>query len=479
MNKKLHKFPNYPQPMTDINKVKTLNSIIAVAKESNSRFGNSIHDDLVTTIYSEASSIATEVIRKTKPKAGDIDRKIDKIVTSRWLGIPLMILLLCLVFYITIAGANVPSQMIASFLFQVEAWLDQAFTYVGLPWWITGFFIHGIYKGLAWVISVMLPPMAIFFPMFTILEDLGYLPRISFNLDRVFRWSGGHGKQALTMGMGFGCNAAGIIATRIIDSPRERLLAVLTNNFVPCNGRWPLLIILATLFLGAEFSPGIASLLAVGSVTGVALFGIIITFLSNRLFSKTILKGEPSSFQLELPPYRRPQILRVLYTSLIDRTIFVLWRAIIMAAPAGGIIWLLGNIHAGDLSLMQHMANTIEPFARQFGMDGIILLAFFIAIPANEIVIPTIIMGYLSASQMLELDSMNELRGLFVNNGWTATTAICTMLFSLLHFPCSTTSLTILKETKSWKWTTLANLYPLALAFIVTFIVYHLINLFA
>ncbi|MFA8451130.1 MAG: nucleoside recognition domain-containing protein [Bacteroidales bacterium] len=448
-----------------------LERIFEIAAESKDKYGKHIHEKLVTSIYQRASSISENAVCRTKSNGGDFDRKLDRILTSRWLGIPIMIFLLAVVFYITIAGANYPSAMIAQFLFWVEGLLDKVFNFLSAPWWLTGFVVHGVYRGLAWVVSVMLPPMAIFFPLFTLLEDLGYLPRISFNLDRMFRWSGAQGKQALTMGMGFGCNAAAIISTRIIDSPREKLLAIMTNNFVPCNGRWPLLIVLATMFLGSAFPAGIASIISVASVLGVALFGVLITILSNRLLSKTVLKGEPSSFQLELPPYRKPQVLRILYTSLIDRTIFVLWRAIIMAAPAGGLIWLLGNIDVGGISLMQHIASFLNPFAQYFGMDGIILLAFFIAIPANEIVIPTIIMGYLAADQMLDIENMDSLRSLLVNNGWTALTAVCTMLFSLLHFPCSTTSMTIYKETKSWKWTLFSNIYPLILAFIVTFIV--------
>lgn len=467
-----------PTMNTSDRRSENFKQIMELADDCRKKHELRIHDDLVTAIYSKASAISDQVIRKMPGSSGDFDRKVDKVLTSRYLGIPIMLLLLAVVFYITIAGANYPSALIADLLFALEAKMDIALQSIGAPWWLIGFFVHGVYKGLAWVVSVMLPPMAIFFPMFTLLEDLGYLPRISFNLDRAFRWSGAQGKQALTMGMGFGCNAAAIISTRIIDSPREKLLAILTNNFVPCNGRWPLLIVLSSMFLGAAFSPGIASLVAVLSVTSVAFFGIVITLLSNRLLSKTVLKGEASSFQLELPPYRKPQIWRVIYTSLIDRTIFVLWRAIIMAAPAGGIIWLLANIHLGDVSIMQYLANSLNGFANWFGLDGIILLAFIIAIPANEIVIPTIIMGYLAAGQMLELDSMEELKTLLVSNGWTTITAICTMLFSLLHFPCSTTSLTIYKETKSWKWTVLANVYPLAVAFLVCFIVKSISTLF-
>jgi ferrous iron transport protein B len=314
----------------------------------------------------------------------------------------------------------------------------------------------------------MLPPMAIFFPIFTFLEDLGYLPRVAFNLDRLFKWAGAHGKQALSMGMGFGCNAAGVISTRIIDSPRERLIAILTNNFVPCNGRWPTLIMLASLFVAASFPAGIASIAAAGTIAGVTIFGILVTLVVSRLFSRhTSLKGESSFFQIELPPYRRPSFLRIFYRSIIDRTALVLWRAIVMAAPAGGLCWILANTTIGNQSLFQHLSGTLEPIGRVIGLDGVILLAYLIAIPANEIVVPTIIMGYMAAGQMTELDSDIELKGLFIQNGWSTLTAVCLMFFSLLHYPCSTTTLTIWRETRSIKWTIVSNLMPLGLAFLV------------
>lgn len=432
---------------------------------------NSLHDVIVTSIYNDADVIARKAIKFQRTKSYNFDRELDKILTSKWLGFPIMMIILCGVFYITIAGANIFSASLADIFFSIEDWIAGLLVSINTPWWITGFFIHGVFKGLGWVISVMLPPMAIFFPIFTLLEDFGYLPRIAFNLDRFFKWAGAHGKQALTMGMGFGCNAAGIISTRIIDSPRERLIAILTNNFVPCNGRWPLLIILATVFVAASFPASVASLAAVGTVMGVTILGIIVTLLVSKFLSKTVLKGEPSSFQLELPPYRKPQILRVLYTSFISRTIFVLWRAIVMAAPAGGLIWLLGNIYADGLPLMTHIANFLKPFGNLIGLDGVIILAYIIAIPANEIVIPTIIMGYMASGQMMEIDDMEQLKQLFLANGWTMLTAVCLMLFSLLHYPCSTTTFTIWKETKSVKWTVLSNLLPLIIALVVCFIV--------
>jgi len=384
-----------------------------------------------------------------------------------------MLLLLAGVFFLTIKGANYPSQLLASGFFWLEEKLKLIFETFNSPWWLTGFLIDGVYRSLAWVVSVMFPPMAIFFPIFTILEDAGYLPRVAFNLDKLFKWAGAHGKQALTMGMGFGCNAAGVVSTRIIDSPREKLIAILTNNFVPCNGRWPLIIMLSTVFVAASFPPSISSFVAAGSVVGVTLFGIAITLLVSKFLSNTLLKGEPSAFKLELPPYRKPQILKILYTSFIDRTLFVLGRAITMAAPAGGLIWLLGNIYLNNKTLMSYGVEFLNPIGKAIGLDGAILLAYIIAIPANEIIIPTIIMIYSNQSRMMELE-INQLKELFVQNEWTVLTAITLMLFSLLHYPCSTTTWTIYKETRSVKWTIISNLLPLAIAFIVCFVVYRI-----
>ena len=328
---------------------------------------------------------------------------------------------------------------------------------------------HGVFRGLAWVVSVMLPPMAIFFPLFTILEDLGYLPRVAFNLDFLFKKAGAHGKQALTMAMGFGCNAAGVIATRVIDSPRERLVAILTNNFVPCNGRFPTLIMLATVFVAAAFPPAIASLVAAGSVVAIVLLGVAFTLVVSWVLSRTILKGEASAFTLELPPYRRPGMLRILYTSLIDRTLFVLWRAMWTAAPAGAVIWLLGNIVVGGESLATRISAALQPLGWAMGLDGVILLAYIIAIPANEIVVPTMLMVYMAQGMMTDLQSFDQLRALLVDqHGWTMLTAVNLMLFSLLHNPCATTVITIYKETLSAKWATIGALMPLAIAFAVT-----------
>lgn len=430
-----------------------------------------LHDRFVESLFADARRLAGRAITK-KGLDRFWENSLDRLLTSRAWGLPAMVLLLGVIFYLTIEGANIPSRLLADGLFLIEDELDALFQWLHAPWWLTGFLVHGMYRGLAWVVSVMLPPMAIFFPIFTFLEDFGYLPRVAFNLDRLFKWSGAHGKQALSMGMGFGCNAAGVIATRIIDSPRERLMAIVTNNFVPCNGRWPTLIMLASLFVAAAFPPAVASVAAATTVVGVTVLGVIVTLLVSKfLSSHTSLKGESSFFQIELPPYRRPQFLRILYTSLIDRTLLVLWRAIVMAAPAGGVCWILANVSVADRTLFAHLTSFLDPAGRHIGLDGVILLAYIIAIPANEIVVPTIIMGYMAAGQMTELDSDFELKTLFLQNGWTVLTAICLMLFSLLHYPCSTTTMTIWKETRNIKWTVLSNVMPLAIAGLVCFAV--------
>jgi ferrous iron transport protein B len=450
------------------------------AAELRESLGVNFRDEAVRSIYSEAARIATRAARATGSRRADFDQRIDRLLTSPILGLPIMGLLLAAVFWLTIAGANVPSAMLASAFFWFEDLAAGAFDAMGVPWWITGFIWHGVFKGLAWVISVMLPPMAIFFPLFTILEDLGYLPRVAFNLDFLFRRAGAHGKQALTMAMGFGCNAAGVIATRVIDSPRERLVAILTNNFVPCNGRFPTLIMLATVFVGASFPPGFASIAAAGTVLLVVLIGVAFTLAVSWGLSRTVLRGEASAFTLELPPYRRPGFARIIYTSLIDRTLFVLWRAILTAAPAGAVIWILANVTVGGTSLAQHTANALDPLGWAIGLDGVILLAYIIAIPANEIVVPTMLMVYLGTGMMTELDSMEDLRTLLVDqHGWTMLTAVNLMLFSLLHNPCATTIITIYKETLSRKWAAVGALLPLGLAFLVTFLVATVVRFFS
>lgn len=436
-----------------------------------SELGPGFRDEVVHGLYREAQRIADRAVHKNDNKRWDLDQKIDRIVTSPITGLPIMLLILAGVFWLTIVGANVPSNLIATGLFWIEDKVSGLFNLWGVPWWITGFIWHGVYRGLAWVVSVMLPPMAIFFPAFTILEDLGYLPRVAYNMDFLFKKAGAHGKQALTMSMGFGCNAAGVIATRVIDSPRERLIAILTNNFVPCNGRFPTLIMLSTVFVAASFPPAIASFVAAGSVVSVVLIGVGVTLAVSWALSKTLLRGEASAFTLELPPYRRPNVGRILYTSLIDRTIFVLWRAILTAAPAGAVIWVLANIAPGGISLADRIAEFLNPFGVLLGLDGVILLAYIIAIPANEIVVPTMLMVYLGTGAMTNVQGLDWLHNVLVtNNHWTLLTAINLMLFSLLHNPCATTILTIYKETKSVKWATVSVVITLGLAFAVTFL---------
>jgi len=450
-----------------------IKKILEIADSCSPEVRNKIDDYFVEEIYVNAGKVVSRSVRKKSEGIHQFELKLDQLLTSKYFGFPLMLLLLAGVFFLTIKGANYPSQMLANGLFWFEEKLKLFFELINAPWWLTGFLVDGVYRATAWVVSVMLPPMAIFFPIFTILEDAGYLPRVAFNLDKLFKWAGAHGKQALTMGMGFGCNAAGVVSTRIIDSPRERLIAILTNNFVPCNGRWPLIIMLASIFVAASFPASISSFVAAGTVVGVTLFGILITLLVSKFLSNTLLKGEPSAFKLELPPYRKPQILRILYTSFIDRTLFVLGRAITMAAPSGGLIWLLANIHIDGRALMSYGVDFLNPVGKAIGLDGAILLAYIIAIPANEIIIPTIIMIYSSQSKMVELE-ISQLKELFIQNEWTVLTAICLMLFSLLHYPCSTTTWTIYKETKSIKWTVISNLLPLTIAFLVCFIVYRI-----
>ena len=427
-------------------------------------------DAMVASLYRSARRVASRSVRETGAGKWDLDQRVDRLVTSRWLGLPLMLALLGAVFWLTILGANVPSQLLADALFAVEAAAAGWFEGLGAPWWLTGFVWHGVYRGLAWVVSVMLPPMAIFFPVFTILEDLGYLPRVAFNLDWLFRKAGAHGKQALTMAMGFGCNAAGVTSTRIIDSPRERLLAIITNNFVPCNGRFPTLIMLAVIFVAAAFPPAAASFAAAGAVVAVVLLGAAFTLAVSWALSRTVLAGESSAFTLELPPYRRPSVLRILYTSLIDRTVFVLGRAMLTAAPAGAVIWTLANVEAGGANLAARAVSWLDPLGAAVGLDGVILLAYVIAIPANEIVVPTMLMCYLGGSMMVDVTAYEQLRAVLVDqHGWTLLTAVNLMLFSLLHNPCATTILTIWKETRSPRWTALAAAMPLGIAFLTCF----------
>lgn len=435
---------------------------------------SNIRDDIVSDIYKNAEEITNKCVKKDTKKILE-QQRLDDIITSKAFGVPLMILILAITLWLTITGANFPSECIAKFLFYIEGKLTLFFKYINCPKWIHGLLILGVYRTLAWVISVMFPPMAIFFPIFTFLEDLGYLPRVCFNMDYIFKKAHAHGKQVLTMCMGLGCNAAGIISCRIIDSPREKLIAILTNNFIPCNGRFPTLIALSSIFVGIHFYNN--SLFASLIVTLMIIIGVILTLLTSYVLSKTLLKGFPSSFTLELPPYRKPQIGRILFTSLIDRTIFVLGRAIAVAAPAGVLIYMLTNIYIGNLNIATHIVNFVNPFAKAIGLDGFILIAFILGFPANEIVIPILIMLYLSTGTMMEFENIHQLKALLLNNGWTALTFINTMLFCLLHFPCATTLWTIKKETGSIKWTILSVLIPTITGITICFINTKIFNI--
>ena len=423
-------------------------------------FCTKVSDENTTQFVRRAEEICSRNITFEKSDYNKKDRKIDKILTSKLTGIPIMLLLLGLVFWITLSVANYPSSM----LFELFSWLGEKITNslskTSLPIWFISSLMDGIYRVLTWVVSVMLPPMAIFFPLFTILEDLGYLPRIAFNLDNIFKKCKACGKQALTMCMGFGCNACGVTGCRIIDSPRERLIAILTNNFVPCNGRFPTMISIISMFFVFGMSGIINSITGVLLLMLVILIGIGATFLFSKILSETILKGEASSFTLELPPYRTPEWGKVIVRSLLDRTLFVLGRAVVVAAPAGLLIWILANVTISDVSILNYCTDFLDPFARLMGLDGVILMAFILGFPANEIVFPIILMTYMSTGKLIEMNSIVEMREVLIANGWTYVTAICTMMFSLMHWPGSTTCLTIKKETGSLKWTAVSVILP-------------------
>ncbi|MEJ2413088.1 MAG: nucleoside recognition domain-containing protein [Anaerolineales bacterium] len=455
--------------------------ILQSAQDLRWEVGDDFHERIMEALYTDATRIADRAVTypDQKPRF-DLDRTIDRLVTSRVWGFPLMILMLTLVFWLTISGANYPSGLIFSVLIdKVHPLLKAGAASIGMPWWLSGVLIDGAYLSTAWVVSVMLPPMAIFFPLFTLLEDFGYLPRVAFNLDHIFRRAGAHGKQALSMTMGFGCNAAGVISTRIIDSPRERLIAIITNNFSLCNGRWPTQILIATIFIGTLVPAQLAGLISAVAVVGIALLGVLLTFLVSWGLSRTILKGEVSTFNLELPPYRPPRVLQTLYTSVIDRTLIVLWRAVVFAMPAGVVIWLSANITIQGTSLAEYLINFLNPFGLLLGLNGVILVAYIVAIPANEIVIPTILMLTVlvtgasgvgaGSGVMFETQSGLATLDILTRGGWTLLTGVNLMLFSLIHNPCSTTIYTIFKETDSMKWTVIATLLPVVMGFVVTF----------
>ncbi len=454
----------------DILEVPEISLALSQAREHLAKYGITneiLKDRIVAALVASAEKICRDTVQFHKTGYNEGDRKLDKILTSRFTGYPVMIGMLAVVFWLTITGANYPSQMLADALFRLQDQLTKAFMAVGAPPWLHGLLILGVYRVLAWVVSVMLPPMAIFFPLFTLLEDSGYLPRIAYNLDKPFKSCHACGKQALTMCMGFGCNAAGIVGCRIIDSPRERLIAMITNNFVPCNGRFPTLIAIISMFFVGVSGGAFDSMLSALLLTLFIVLGVCMTFAVSKVLSMTVLKGIPSSFTLELPPYRRPQIGKVIVRSIFDRTLFVLGRAIAVAAPAGLLIWIMANVQLDGITLLAHFSGFLDPFARLLGMDGVILMAFILGLPANEIVIPIIIMAYMAQGSLLEFDSLAQLRDLLVNNGWTWITAVSTMLFSLMHWPCTTTLLTIRKESGSLKWTVMSFLVPTVCAVVL------------
>ena len=426
---------------------------------------DAIQERLVTALVRQSESIARSVVRQ-QGRGDRLDRRLDAIFTSRRTGYPVMLLLLAFLFWLTIVGANYPSAWLSTALFWLQDRLTQLFHWLGAPDWIHGVLVEGAYRTLAWVISVMLPPMAIFFPLFTLLEDAGYLPRVAFNLDCPFRCCHACGKQALTMAMGFGCNAVGVTGCRIIDSPRERLLAILTNSFAPCNGRFPTIVALLTMFFVGTSAGAFSSVASALLLTLVILLGVGATFFTTWFLSVTVLKGVPSSFALELPPYRRPQVGKVLVRALLDRTLFVLGRAAAVAAPAGAVLWVMANVQVGEVSLLSHWAAFLDPLGKLMGLDGVILMAFLLGLPANEIVLPIILMAYTAQGSLTELGSLAQMQTLLEGNGWTWVTAVCFILFSLMHWPCSTTLLTIRKETGSWGWTALSALLPTVLGFI-------------
>jgi ferrous iron transport protein B len=459
------------------------------------QFGEGFRDEMVADLYRHAESIADRVVDARRRRT-TLDETIDRIVTHPIWAWPIMLVVLAVVFWITVAGANVPSALLAGLLIDeggLTGWLDQFFGVaapawlsmsgyellhlaaetIGAPLWMRGLMIDGVYLCLAWVVSVMLPPMAIFFPLFTLLEDLGYLPRVAFNMDWLFKAVGAHGKQALTMAMGYGCNAAGVTACRIIDSPREKLIAVMTNNFMICNGRFPTVIAISTIMVaGGVSSAWLTGTVAAAGVIGVVLLGIVFMFLTSWVLSRTVLRGEASAFTLELPPYRRPSVLRIFYTSLIDRTIFVLGRACLVAAPAGALIWLVANVEIGNAPIAAYLVNWLGPVGWFMGLSGVVVLAYIIAIPANEIVVPTVIMLMIltgsdaglevARGRMIEPGD-DYLATILAANGWTMLTSVSLLLFCLLHNPCGTTIWTIWRETRSLKWTAMATLMPVAM----------------
>ena len=428
-------------------------------------------DDIATAAAAlRAEEIALTCVRQPECACARDDRA-DDVILSRRFGVPLMLLLLAGVFYITLFGANVPSEWLSTHLLALGTPFAGALAKLGLPPFFVSMLTDGLWRVLATVVSVMLPPMAIFFPLFTLLEDAGYLPRVAFQLDHAFQCARASGKQSLTMCMGFGCNACGVSGCRIIDSPRERLIAILTNSFAPCNGRFPLLFFLCSVFFAGSAAGGALLL------TGVIAASVGLTLLVSRILSATVLRGEAVSFALELPPYRMPQIGRVIVRSVRDRTLFVLARAAAVAAPAGVLIWILANVQIENTAILSHITAFLDPAARVFGIDGVILLAFILGFPANELVMPLIVMGYLSSGTIASGVDFASFRALLLANGWTVQTALCTLVLTVAHAPCSTTCLTILRETRSAKWTLAAVLIPAGIGLALCILIHCMFTL--
>lgn len=462
--------------LQDIRK-KAINNI-SMEKEKFEENKDNFKDIIVSSIVNTAEKISNSVCTYENNNYSTRDRKIDKILTSKIFGLPIMILFLGIIFWITIVGANYPSQALFSFFAWIQEKLIIGAEAINLPDWLSSMLISGIYQTLTWIISVMLPPMAIFFPLFTFLEDLGYLPRIAFNTDGFFKKCSCSGKQMITMCMGFGCNSAGVTGCKIINSPREKLIAILTNNFVPCNGRFPFLITIASIFIAGTINGIGSSIVSTLAVMFVIILGIFCSLIISKILSKTILKGMPSSFVLELPPYRKPQFGKILIHSIFDRTLFVLGRAISVAAPAGLVIWLFTNIGINGESLLSIVANFLNPFAKILGLDGYILTAFIFGIPANEIVLPIILMCYLGGNSLVNMEDSFAIGQILIQNGWNILTAINVMIFTCMHFPCATTLLTIKKETGSLKWTALSFLLPTICGTVICLFTTFVYNIF-
>ncbi|WP_250278524.1 ferrous iron transporter B [[Clostridium] colinum] len=453
--------------LEDKNILKSLNDCKEYVEKNNIN----ITDSITKEIYNHCEKIIKQTVTFENKDYYKKNINVDKYLTSKKIGIPVMLILLGLIFWITIVGANYPSSLLSNMFFSIEDNLKYALEYIHFPNFLVSMLIDGVYKVVTWVISVMLPPMAIFFPLFTILEDLGYLPRIAFNMDKLFKKCNTCGKQALTMCMGFGCNACAITGCRIIDSERERLIAIITNNFVPCNGRFPTLISIISMFFIGGVVGVYNSFLSVLFLILIILLGIAMTFLVSNILSKTILKGTSANFTLELPPYRKPQIFKTIIRSIFDRTLFVLGRAIIVAIPAGFIIWIMANVTILDKTLLVYITDFLNPFASLMGLDGVILIAFILGFPANEIVFPIIIMAYMGSNTLIEIDNIYKLKELLLLNGWSLNTAICTAVFCIFHWPCSTTCLTINKETKSIKWTVLSFIIPTIIGVVICMLI--------